>query len=114
MLIIVCLPLRNLLHLVHNVLSELDSDSISSSNGVCMHVCVCHLFVHRLATETFSSLRNQAVFWVSVVPPTMVFVWHWICIHTRIHVCADTHRLRGTPDSLKNEAVFSHLGTRLL
>lgn len=72
-----------------------------------MHECVCVLSVcPEINHRNFLITQKQAAFWVLVVPPTTVFVWHWICIHTHIHTCTHT-RLRGTPDSLKNEAVFS-------
>lgn len=74
----------------------------------CVHACVCVSSVcPEISHRNFLITQNQAAFWVSVVPPTAVFVWHWICIHTHIHTCTHSHRLRGTPESLKNEAVFS-------
>ena len=47
--------------------------SSSSSNSVCMHVFVCRLFVRRLATETFSSLRTKlhSGYWLSRQPQSL-------------------------------------------
>lgn len=76
----------------------------------CMHAFVCRLFVQRLATETFSSLRTKlhSGYPLSRQPQSLsgtgsVFTLTYTLTPTHTH----RQRLRGTPDSLKNEAVFS-------
>lgn len=80
----------------------------------CVHACVCVSSVcPEISHRNFLITLNQAAFWVSVVPPTKAFVWHWICIHTHIHT--HTNADWGEPQILWRTRLFlAHLGTRLL
>ena len=92
--------------------------SSSSSNSVCMHVFVCRLFVRRLATETFSSLRTKlhSGYWLSRQPQSLsgtgsVFTLTYTLAQTHTH----THTNWGEPQILWRMRLFlALLGTRLL
>lgn len=79
----------------------------------CMHVFVCCLFVYRLATETFSSLwtKLHSGYRLSRQPQSLSGTGS---VFTLTYMLTHTHRLKGTPDSLKRMRLFlAHLGTRL-